>query len=229
MGKQWKQVTDFIFLGSQITAVGDCSHEFKRCLLIGRKAMTNLDSILKSRDIILPTKVHLVKAMVYPVVMHGCESWTIKKANCQIIDASELWGWRGLLRVSWNSRISSQFILKEISPGVHWKDWCWSWNSNTLAIWLEELTHWKRPWCLERLRAAGEGDDRGWDGWMASPTWWAWVWVDSWSWWWTGRPGMLRFLGSRKVAHDWVTELNWVLDFSINQHNRLYMHYDTVF
>ena len=93
--------------------------------------------------------------------------------------------------------------------GVHWKDWCWSWNFNTLATSCEELTHLKRPWCWEGLRAGGEGDDRGWDGWMASPTQWAWVWVNSGSWWWTGRPGVLWFTGSQRVRHDWATELNW--------------------
>ena len=109
-------VADFIFLGSKITADGDCSHEIKRCLLLGRKVMTNLDSILKSRDITLSTKVRLVKAMVFPVVMYGCESWTVKKAECQRIDAFELWFWRRLFRVSWTARRSSQSILKEISP-----------------------------------------------------------------------------------------------------------------
>ena len=109
-------VTDFIFLVSKITADGDCSHEIKICLLLGRKAMTNLDSILKSRDITLPTKVHLVKAMVFSVVMYGCESWTIKKAERQRIDAFELWCWRRLLRVPWTARRSKQSILKEISP-----------------------------------------------------------------------------------------------------------------
>ena len=98
--------------------------------------------------------------------------------------------------------------------GVHWKDWCWSWNSNTLATWCEEPTHWERPWCWERLKAGGEGDDRGWDGWLASPTQWTWVWVDSGSWWWTGRPGVLRYLWSHRVKHDWATELNWT-GFSI--------------
>ena len=93
--------------------------------------------------------------------------------------------------------------------GVHWKDWCWNWNSNTLATWCQELTHLKRAWCWERLRARGEGDDRGWDGWIASLTQWTWVWVGSGSWWWTGRPGMLQFMGSQWVGHDWVTELNW--------------------
>ena len=109
-------VADFIFLGSKITADGDCSHEIKRCLLLGRKVMTNLDSILKSRDITLSTKVHLVKAMVFPVVMYGCESWTVKKAECRGIDAFELWCWRRLLRVPWTARSSNQSILKEISP-----------------------------------------------------------------------------------------------------------------
>ena len=141
-------------------------------LLLGRKVMTNLDSILKSRDITLPTKVRLVKAMVFPVVIYECESWTIKKAEGWRIDAFELRCWRRLLSVPWTARRSNQSILKEISPGAHWKDWCWSWNSNTLATWSEELTHLKRPWCWERLRAEGEGDDREWDGWMTSPTQW---------------------------------------------------------
>ena len=162
--------------------------------------MTNLDSILKSRDITWPTKVRLVKAMVSPVVMYGCESWTVKKAEHRKIDAFELWYWRRLLRVPWTARRS---VL-----GVHWKDWCWSWNSSTLAISCEELTHWKRPWCWEGLGAGGEGDNRGWDGWMASPTRWAWVWVNSGSWQWTGRPGVLRFMGSQRVGHDWANELN---------------------
>ena len=132
------------FLGSKITADGDCSHEIKRCLLLWRKTMTNLDNILKSRDITLPTKVRLVKAMFFPVVMYGCESWTIKKAECWRIDAFELWCWRRPLRVPWTARRSNQSILKEISPGVHW---CWIWNSNTLATSCEELTQWKRPCC----------------------------------------------------------------------------------
>ena len=115
-GETMETVTDFIFLGSKITADGDCSHEIKRRLLLGRKAMTNLDSILKSRDITLPTKVHLVKAMVFPVVMYGCESQTTKKAECQKIDSFELWCWRRLLRVPWTARRSKQFILKKINP-----------------------------------------------------------------------------------------------------------------
>ena len=115
-GETMETVTDFIFLGSKITADGDCSHEIKRRLLLGRKVMTNLDSILKSRDSTLPTKIHLVKAMVFPVVMYGCESWAIKKAEHQRIDAFELWCWRRLLRVPWTARRPNQSILKEISP-----------------------------------------------------------------------------------------------------------------
>ena len=141
---------------------GDCSHEIRRRLLLGRKVTSNLDSILKSRDITLPTKVRLVKVMVFPVVMYGCESWTIKKAEHQRTDGFELWYWRRLLRVPWTARRTNQSILKEISPGCSLEgSWCWSWNSNTLATSCEELTHLKRPWGWERLRAGGEGDDRG--------------------------------------------------------------------
>ena len=144
-------VSDFILGGSKITADGDYSHEIQRCLLHGRKAMTNLDSILKSRDITLPTKARIVKAMVSPVVMYRCESWTIKKAERRRIDAFELWCWRRFLRVPWTARRSTL--------NIHWKDRCWSWSSNTLATW-EDLTHCKRPWCWERLRAGGNGGDR---------------------------------------------------------------------
>ena len=164
MANRWgtvETVSDFIFGGFKITADGDCSHEIIRLFLLGRKAMINLDSVLKSRDIILPTKVCLVKAMVFPVVMYGYESWTIKKVECWGIHAFERCCWRRLLRVPWTAKRSNQSILK-ISPGVHWKDWCWSWSSNTLATWYEELTHWKRPWCWEKLKAGGEGDNRGW-------------------------------------------------------------------
>ena len=103
----------------------------------------------------------------------------------------------------------NQSILKESVLNIHWKDWCWSWNSNTLATWYKEPTHWKRPWCWERLRAGGERDNRGWDGWIASPTWWTWVWVGSGSWWWTGKAGILLSMGLQRAGHDWVTELNW--------------------
>ena len=171
MGKQWK-LSHFIFWGSKITVDGDCSHEIKRHLLLGRKVMTNLDSIFKSRDITLLTKVRVVKAMVFPVVMYGCESWTVKKAERQRIDAFKLWCWRRLLRVPWTARRSNQSILKEISPGISLEGMMLSWNSSTLAASCKELTHWKKLWCWEGLGAGGEGDDRGWDGWMASRTRW---------------------------------------------------------
>ena len=123
------------------------------------------------------TKVCIVKAMVFPVVMYGCENWNIKKAERQRIDAFELWFWIRLLRVPWTARRSNQSILRKSVLNIHWKDWCWSWSSNTLATWCKELIHWKRPWCWERLKVGGEGDNRGWDGWMASRTQWTWVWV----------------------------------------------------
>ena len=132
------------FLGSKITADGDCSHEIKRHLLLGRKVMTNLDSIFKSRDITLPTKVSLVKAMVFPVVMYGCESWTVKKAECQRIDAFEVWCWRRLLRVPWTARRSNQSILNEISLACPLEGLMLKLKLNTLATSCEELTHWKR-------------------------------------------------------------------------------------
>ena len=170
--------------------------------------MTNLDSILNSRAITLPTKAHLVKAMVFPVVMYGSENSSVKKTKHWRMDAFELWCWRRLLRVPCGARKSNQSILKEINPeylleGLMLK------ASNTLATWCEEMTHWNRPWCWERLKIEGEEDDRGWDGWMASPTWWTWVWASSRSWWWTGKPGVLQSMGLQRVRHNWATELNW--------------------
>ena len=193
------------FLGFPNHCRCGCSHEIKRRLLLGRKVMTNLDSIFKSRDITLPTKVHLVKAMVFPVVTYGCKSWTVKKAECRKIDAFELWCWRRLLRVPWTARRSNLSVLKEISPEYHWKDWCWSWSSNTLATWCEEPSL-ERSWFWARLKAGGEGEDRGWDGWMESPTQWTWVWTSFRSWCWTGRTGVLYSMGSQKIKHNWETE-----------------------
>ena len=172
--------------------------------------MTNLDSILKSRHITLSTKVHLFKAVVFPVVMYRCESWTIKKAECRRIDAFDLWWWRRLLRAPWTSGRSNKSILKEISPGCSLVGLMLKLKLQDFGHQCEELTHWKRPWSWERLSAGGEGNDRGWGGWLASLTQWTWVWVDSRSWWWAGRPGVLRFMGSQRVGHDWVTELNWI-------------------
>ena len=167
------------FFGSKITADGDCSHEIKRHLLLGRKVMTYLDNILKSRDITLPTKVHLVKTMVFPVVMYGCESWAIKKAEHWRIDAFELWCWRRLLRIPWTERRSSQSILKEISPEYSLEGLMLKLKLQQFGhlVWRE--TYWKRPWCWERLRAGREGGERGRDGRMASSTQWAWVWANS--------------------------------------------------
>ena len=154
----------------------------------------------------MPTKVHLVKAMVFPIVMYGCKSWTLKESW-----APKNWC---LWTVVLEKTLESPLNCREIQP-VHpkgntlWKNWCWSWNSNTLATWCKELPHLKRPWCWERLKVEGEGDDRGWDGWMASLTQQTWVWVNSRSWWWTGRPGMLQLMRSQRVGHNWVSELNW--------------------
>ena len=130
-----------------------------------------------------------------------------RKAECGRIDAFELCCWRRLLRVHWTARRSNQSIVKKSVLKGHWKDWCWSGNSNTLATWCKKLTYWNRPWCWERLKAGGEGDDWGWDGWRASPTHWKWVWINSRSWWWTRRPGILMSMGSQRVGHNWVTEL----------------------
>ena len=151
-GETVKTVADFIFGGSKITADGDCSHEIERRLLLGRKVMTNLDSILKSRDITLSTKVHLVKAMVFPVVMYRCESWTIKKAECRRIDAFELWCWRRLLRVPWTARRSSQSILKEISPGC-------SLEGLMLKLKLQYFDSFEKTLMLGKIE--GRRDDRG--------------------------------------------------------------------
>ena len=151
--------------------------KLKRHLCPGRKVMTNLDSILKSRDVTLPTKVHLVKAMVFPVVMYGCESWTIKKAEPRRIDAFELWCWRRLLRVPGTARRSNQSILKEISPGCSLEGLILRLKLQYFGHLMRRVDSLERPWCWEGLGAGGEGDDRGWDGWMASPTWWTWVWL----------------------------------------------------
>ena len=154
-----------------MTADGDCTHEIKRCLLLGRKVLTNLHSILKSRDITLSTKVRLVKAIVFPVVMYGCESWTIKKAECRRTDAFELWCWIRPLRVPWTARRTNQSILKETVLNIHWKDWGWNWSSNTLATWCEELTHWKTPdaWKDWRQKEKGMTEDEmvGWHHWLS--------------------------------------------------------------
>ena len=201
-------VADFIFLGSKITTDGDCSHEIKRWLLLGRKVMTNLDSLLKSRDITLSTKVRLVKAMVFPVVMYGCESWTIKKAECWRIYAFELWCWRRLLRVPWSARRFNQSILKEISPGC-------SLEGLMLKQKLQYFGHlmWRAD-SFEKTLMLGKIEGRRTRRWQRIR------WLDGitnsmnmnlgkcGTWWWTGRPGVLRFMESQRVGHEWATELN---------------------
>ena len=159
----------FILGGSKITVDGDCSHETKRHLLLGRKVTTNLDRILKSRYYFAnkgPSSQSdgFSRSHVWMWELDYKDSWAPR------IDVFELWCWRRFLRVPWTARRSNQSILRRSVLGVHWKVWCWSWNSNTLATWCEEMTHLKRPWCWERLRAGGEGDDKGWNGWMASLT-----------------------------------------------------------
>ena len=171
--------------------------------------MTNLDSIYKSRDITLSTKVRLVKAIIFPVVMYGCESWTLKKAECQRMDASELWCWRKLLRVPWTARRSNQSILKETSPGC-------SLEGLMLKLKLQHFGHlmWRAD-SLEKTLMLGKVEGRrkrGWQRmrWLDSITdSWTWVWVNSGSWWWTGRPGVLQSMGSQRVRHDWASELDW--------------------
>ena len=203
-------MTDFIFLGSKITADGDGSHEIKRYLLLGRKVMTNLDSLLKNRDITLPTKIRLVKAMVFPVVMCGWESWTIKKAECWRIDALELWYWRRLLRVPWTVRRSNQSIIKEISRE-------YSLEGLMLKLKLQYLGHlMRRADSFQKTLMMGKIEGRRRRGWQRM----RWLdgitdsvdmsWVNSRSWWWIGRPGVLRFMGSQSLTQlsDW-TELNW--------------------
>ena len=177
--------------------------------------MSNLDSVLKSRDITLPTKVYIVKVMVFLVVMKGCESWIIKKAECQRIDVFELWRWTRLLRVPWASVRSNQSILKEISLGI-------SLEEMMLKLKLQYFGHlMRRVDSLEKTLMLGSiggrrrrGRHRGWDGWMASLTRWTWVRVNSGCSWWTGRPGMLQFMGSQRVGHNWVTELTDWTDWS---------------
>ena len=171
-------------------------------MVLGRKAMTNLDSVLKSRDVTLPTKVHLVKAMVFPVVMYGCESWTVKKAECWRIDAYELWYWRRL-----ESPLDSKEI-KLINPkGNQLRILIGRTDAEALILWPPDAKSqlvWKGPDPGKTWRQ--EKGMTGWDGWMASPTRWTWVWVNSGSWWRTGKPGVLHSMGSQRVGHDWV---NW--------------------
>ena len=175
------------------------------------------DSILKSQRHYFANKVHLVKAMVFPVVMYGCENWTVKKAEHQGIDAFELWCWRRLLSVPWTARRSNQSILKEIRPGCSLKGLMLKLKLQYFGHLMQRADPLEKTLIWERLRAGGEGDDRGWDGWMVSLTRWTLVWVKSGSCWWTGRPGVLWFMGLQRVRHDWVTELILILTFYYKQ------------
>ena len=174
-GEKAEAVTDFLSLGYKITVDSDCSHEIRRHLLLGKKAMTSLESVLESKNITLPTKVHIVKAMIFVVVMYGCDSWTIKKTECQRIDAFEFWYWRRFLRVPWTVWRSNQSILKEIIPEYSLKGLMLQLKLQYLG----HLTHWKRPWFGEKLRAWGEEGSRGWGGYIASLTQWTWTWANS--------------------------------------------------
>ena len=202
-------MSDFIFLGSKITADCNCSHEIKRLLLLGGKVMTNLDSILKSKDITLPTKVRLVKDIVFPGVMYGCESWTVKKAERWRIDAFELWCWRRLLRVPWTARRSNQSILEEISH-----EYLLEWLMLKLKLQffghlMQKTDSLDKTLMLGKIEGGRRRDNRRWDGWMALLTQWTWVWASFRSWWWTGKPGVLQSMGPQRVGHDWATKLNW--------------------
>ena len=210
MGKQWKKCQTLFWVAPESLQMVTAAMKLKDTYCLEEKLWPNLDSIFKSRDITLLTKVRLVKAMVFPVVMYGCESLTVK-AECRRIDAFELWCWRRLLRVPWTARRSNQSILKDISPGISLEEMML--KLKTPVLWPPNAKSWLigKDWCWERLGAGGEGDDRGWDDWMASLTRSTWVWVNSGSWLWTGRPGVLRFMGSQRVRHDWAPELNWSL------------------
>ena len=151
----------------------------------------------------------LVKAMVFPVVMYGCESWTVKKTEPRRIDTFELWCWRRLLRVPLTARRSTQSILKEISPGYSLEGLMLKLKLQYFGHLMRRTDSFEKTLMLGRLKVGREGNGRGWDGWMASTTWWAWVWVSSGSWWWTGKPGVLQSMGSQRVRHGWATKLNW--------------------
>ena len=216
-GERVETVADFIFLGSKITADGDHSHEIKRHLLLGRKAMTK-QHIKKQRHYFAnkgssSQSYGFSSSHVWMWELDYKESWVLKNWCFWTVMLEKKLETLGL-----QGDQTSQSWRKSVL-NIHWKDWCWNWNSNTSAIWCEELTHWRRPWCWERLKAGGERDGRGWDAWMASLTRWTWVWTSSGSWWWTGKPRMLKSMGSQRVRHDWVTQLNWTWRFLTEFHS----------
>ena len=175
--------------------------------------MTNLDSISKSRNITLPTKFHLVKAMVFPVVMYGCESWTLKKAEHWRTDAFKLWCWRRLLRVPWTARRCNQSILKEISPGCSLEELMLNLKLQYFGHLMRRADSFEKTLMLGKIEGRSRRGRQRMRWWLASLTRWTWVWVNSGSWWWTGRPGLLQFMGSQRVGQDWATELNWTVTF----------------
>ena len=205
-----KTVADFIFLAPKSLQMVIAAMKLRR-LLLGRKVMTNLDSILKSRDITLPTKVHLVKAMVFPVVMYGCESWAIKKAEHWRIDAFELWCWRRLLRVPWTARRSTQSILKEISPGCSLEGLMLKLKLQYFSHLIQRTDSLEKTLMLEKIEGGRRRGNSRWDDWIASVTQWTWLWVSFGSWWWTGKPGMQQSMGSQRVGHSCATELKTIL------------------
>ena len=207
MGKQWKR-GETIFLGFKITTDGDCSHEIKRRLLLGKKSYDHL-------------RQHIKKQRHY-FINKGPSSQSYS------FSSSHVWMWElgykesgpknrcfWIVRVPRTARRSNQSILKEISPKYSLERLMLKLKLQYFGPWCEEPTHWKRPWCWERLKAGGEGANRGWNGWMVSPTWRTRVWVNSGSWWWTGKPSVLQSMGSQRVRHDWATELNWIYPLPI--------------
>ena len=204
MGKQWKQWQTLFFWAPKSLHMVT---EIKRRLLLGRKVMTNLDSILKCRDIMSSPKVHLVKAMVFPVVVYGCESWTVKKLNAEELMLLN-WCWRRLLRVPWTSRRPNESILKEISPEYSLEALMLKLKLPYFGYLIWGSDSFERTLMLVRLNVGGEGNDRGWGGWMASLTQWTWVCVNSGSWWWIGKPVELQSMGLQRFGHDWETDLN---------------------
>ena len=191
-GKKWKQWQIFSsWAPKSLWMVTSATKLEDACFLEGRPCQASLNSVLKSKHITLPTKVHYRQSHSFPVVIYGCESWTIKKAECQRTDAFELWCWRTRSRVPWTARRSSQSITREINPEYSMEGLLLKLKLQYFGHWCKQPTHWKRPWCWEKLKAKGEEGRRGWDGWMVSLIQWTWTWGNYRRWWGTGRPGVL--------------------------------------
>ena len=207
-GETMESVTDFISWAPKLPQMGTIAMKLK--------------DACSFEETLWPPRQHIKKQRHY-FADKGPTSQRYGFSSCHVwiweLDYKESWApkiwcpWTVVLRKTLADRRSNQSILRKSVLNIHWKNWCW--NSNTLATWCEELTHWKRPWCWEKLKTGGEGNDRGWDGWMVSLTQWAWVWASSRSWWCTGKYGMLKSMGSQRVTHDWATELNWLMNATI--------------